>query len=76
MINFHPLDNTTLDANSQTEYMRFRYDLILAGEADEPKAYLDTKGIPTIGIGFNLQDDNILELVLNAFGVDTTPQEN
>ena len=72
MINFQLLDNTTLDANNQTAYTRLRFDIILKAESSVATPYLDTKGIPTIGIGFNLRDDNILKLVLNAFGIDTT----
>ena len=29
--------------------------------------YLDSKGIPTIGVGFNLQEENVLEAVLAQF---------
>jgi hypothetical protein len=36
MINFYLLDNSALDVNSQTEYMRFRYDLILAWASKHP----------------------------------------
>lgn len=76
MINFHLLDNILLDANNQTEYQRLRYDIILKAERGVPSVYLDTNGIPTNGIGFNLRDDNILELVLNAFGVDAPKGSN
>ncbi len=75
MLNVTALDNAVVDANSQTAYQRFRFDLISTLEAIYSTPYLDSKsgsGIPTIGIGFNLQDDNILKLVLNAFGIDTS----
>lgn len=72
MINFHGLDDTMLDAKDQSEYMRYRYDVISAAEGVRWLAYLDTAGIPSNGIGFNLRDDNILKLVLQSFGLDTS----
>ena len=71
MISVTALDNVTPDANNQTAYQRYRFDLISTLEAVKPAAYLDTKGIPSIGIGFNLRDDNILLLVLKSFGFTT-----
>jgi GH24 family phage-related lysozyme (muramidase) len=29
--------------------------------------YLDSKGIPTIGVGFNLREGDVLEVVLKQF---------
>ncbi len=34
--------------------------------------YIDSKGIPTIGVGFNLREDNVLEAVLEQFNYSTT----
>lgn len=67
--NFNTLDNTHVISNDQTEYLRFCFDLIKASEGVKPAAYLDSKGIPTIGIGFNLRDEGVLQKVMTAFGV-------
>ncbi|MDP2832526.1 MAG: hypothetical protein Q8Q28_04370 [Pseudomonadota bacterium] len=61
MITFNPLDRTA--------YTQLRFDLIRKTEGVKPAAYLDGVGIPTIGIGFNLKDDAVRELVLDAFKV-------
>lgn len=34
--------------------------------------YIDSKGIPTIGVGFNLRENNVLEAVLEQFNYSTT----
>lgn len=70
MINVIELDNVIKDAKNQTAYTRVRFNYISQFEGVKTYAYLDKKGIPTIGIGFNLRDDNILTLVLKAFGMD------
>ena len=62
MITFHSPESPT--------YQQYRYSLISKTESVEPTAYLDSKGIPTIGIGFNLQDGDILVLVLKAFDLN------
>jgi hypothetical protein len=69
MINYIKLDNTVTDNNGQTAYTRARFSYIYQFEGAKTYAYVDSKGIPTIGIGFNLRDDNILQLVLDAFGM-------
>jgi len=75
MIKFTPLDNTTPVANGDTAYQYFRFYLVLAAEKAKTQPYLDTQNIPTIGIGFNLKDPQILGLVMNQFGVtDITAQ--
>jgi GH24 family phage-related lysozyme (muramidase) len=47
MVNFREL--------SEAEYNSFNYALLKQVEGAEPEAYVDTAGIPTIGIGFNLR---------------------
>jgi GH24 family phage-related lysozyme (muramidase) len=54
-------------------YAALRYQVLLnAEETGDPKetAYLDSKGIPTIGIGFNLKTNFLA--VLNGFDFNTT----
>lgn len=50
------------------DYAQQRYDSIQREEGYEPNAYVDTEGIPTIGIGYNLRV--WLEPVLRTFGFD------
>jgi len=71
-LKFHTLDNTKILPNGLTAYKQFRFDLILKAEGSKPAIHPDTKGIPTIGIGFNLQDSNILGKVFDAFGIATS----
>ena len=61
------------------EYSNLRYRMLLFIEEEgRPKAmpYLDSKKIPTIGIGFNLREKNIIDLVLKQFGFDTSTGAN
>jgi Ca2+-binding RTX toxin-like protein len=53
---------------SQQDYYDQRFDLLKKAEGVVWPAYVDSKGIPTIGIGFNLRDH--LNAVLRQFGVD------
>jgi Ca2+-binding RTX toxin-like protein len=56
---------------SDESYAALRYQLLLNVEETgnpKPTPYLDSKGIPTVGIGFNLRSANVLEAVLAAFG--------
>lgn len=69
MIDFHELNNVIQDSDNQTAYERFRYDLIRRTEGVKQAVYLDSKNIPTIGIGFNLTDENIRNLILGVFEV-------
>lgn len=58
---------------NEERYQQLRYDAIVnAEENGDPKEfpYLDSQGIPTIGVGFNLQSQNVREAVLAAFGLD------
>jgi hypothetical protein len=47
-----------------------RFSLISEAEGLRTAAYLDTSGIPSIGIGFNLRDATLQPLVFRAFGID------
>ncbi len=65
MLNFHAL--------SDAAYKDLRYRVLVnVEETGNPKsiAYLDSKGIPTIGIGFNLRVENVRNAVLDRFGFD------
>jgi Ca2+-binding RTX toxin-like protein/GH24 family phage-related lysozyme (muramidase) len=56
---------------SNESYAALRYQLLLNVEETgnpKPTPYLDSKGIPTVGIGFNLRSANVLDAVLSAFG--------
>lgn len=56
---------------AQSAYDALRYQVLLnVEETGDPKeaTYLDSKGIPTIGIGFNLRSGNVLNAVLKKFG--------
>ena len=70
------LTYTILDSG---EYSKLRYRVVVSVEENgKPKVmpYLDSKKIPTIGIGFNLQVENIRKLVLKQFGFDTSTANN
>ena len=58
-----------------TNYIQERNKFLIAEEALRRKAYVDTKGIPTIGIGFNLRVTKNLDLVLQALGFDLSGQQ-
>jgi len=45
-------------------------------EGDEPLAYLDSNGIPTIGVGFNLSDINVRNNVFLAMGIVTVAAQS
>jgi hypothetical protein len=70
-MNYHTL--------SDAAYKDLRYRLIVQlEESGNPKSltYLDSKDIPTIGIGFNLRDDSVRKEVLLAFGFNVvTPNQ-
>ncbi|AMK76855.1 MULTISPECIES: calcium-binding protein [Methylomonas] len=68
--NYNTLDNANIISNGQTEYQRICFNLVKTAEGVKTEAYLDSKKIPTIGIGFNLRDTNVLQKVLMAFSVD------
>src|SRR3990170_8636933 len=63
MIRYHLL--------TPTAYSDTRFTHIEKVEKTIPWAYLDSVGVPTIGIGYNLRDlDNVLPAVLAAFGLN------
>jgi GH24 family phage-related lysozyme (muramidase) len=63
MIQFHEITSATV-------YEDGRFSLISEAEGLRTAAYLDTSGIPSIGIGFNLRDATLQPLVFRAFGID------
>ena len=63
MLTYHSL--------STNDYNALRYRVLVnVEETGDPKedAYLDSKGIPTIGIGFNLRTDLVRRAVLRELG--------
>ena len=59
---------------STDDYKALRYQVLLnVEETCDPKedAYLDSKGIPTIGIGFNLRERLVRKVVLKELGFIT-----
>ena len=57
---------------SGAAYEDLRYEHIKVSEGESLLAYLDSKGIATIGVGFNLRDEDVRDEVLKAFGFDLT----
>ncbi len=59
--------------SAQTLYENQRYELIKQleeGGHENPEVYLDGAGIPTMGVGFNLQVlKNVIEILSNGFGI-------
>jgi GH24 family phage-related lysozyme (muramidase) len=55
---------------ASTIYIETRFTNIEKVEGTIPWAYLDSVGVPTIGIGFNLRDPRVLARVLAAFGIN------
>ena len=58
-----------LTAN-RSEYITSRYDEISQQEGIRQLAYVDTKGIPSIGIGFNLRTDEVRDAVFEAMQIN------
>lgn len=52
-------------------YSQQRFDEISSHEGILPSPYRDTNGIPSIGIGFNLRDNNVRGEVFRAIGINT-----
>lgn len=69
MLNWNNL-GTGLFTNN-TDYFDFAFSLVSQLEGSDPRPYLDTLGIPTIGVGFNLRVDPVREAVINGMGVPT-----
>lgn len=57
---------------SGAAYEDLRYEHIKVSEGESLLSYLDSKGIATIGVGFNLRDRDVRSEVLKAFGFDLT----
>lgn len=53
---------------TQSEFNLEAFTILKRWEGVEPKVYLDSKNIPSIGIGFNLTVDEPLNATLKAFG--------
>jgi GH24 family phage-related lysozyme (muramidase) len=63
MITLHPL--------SQAKYEELRFELIKDLERKRTDVYDDGKGVPTIGIGYNLRVVAVADLVVKSLGVTT-----
>lgn len=63
MITFHKITN-------RGTYTAERFNFIKTVEGSEFRPYVDTKGIATIGIGFNLRGLKIQTEVFTALGID------
>ena len=46
------------------------FDLIKEVEGAEKEVYRDSKNIPSIGVGFNLREKNVLAAVLEYLGFE------
>ncbi len=68
------LPNERDDQSIESSYVKVRKDLIYAGEGVREKAYMDTSGVPTIGVGFNLQDPTVKRVVTKMVGEDQYKQ--
>jgi hypothetical protein len=70
-INLHPI----IPINGQDQYDLMRFNIIAQlegrGKPGTPPGslYIDTKGHPSIGIGFNLDDSDIRDKVFSAMGI-------
>jgi len=58
-----------------SNYTDLRFLIIKQLEGSKYQAYPDSEGIPTIGIGFNLQEKSVRDVVLTAFGFDVLATE-
>ncbi|WP_317277433.1 hypothetical protein [Kordiimonas aestuarii] len=78
MINWRTSTGTTNWGieNNHGEYNEFATNLIGQLEGKVSNLYLDTDGIPTIGIGFNLRASAIRELVFNALALRDVIEED
>ena len=55
-------------------YKALRYKVFVQLEGDKTAAYLDTKNLPTIGIGFDLTVKKVRDKVFKAMGIDNKDQ--
>ena len=56
-------------------YSQQRFDEISSLEGVRPSPYRDTKGIPSVGIGFNLRAGNVRDAVFQAMGINAQDQQ-
>jgi len=63
MLDWH----TDVSDYEEQRYRIIRYTEQSGGDVSLPP-YMDPKGIPTIGAGMNLRDDDVLDAVLQTFG--------
>jgi len=56
--------------NDRNMYEQDRFNFIKHAEGSESLPYIDTKGIPTIGIGFNMRTNNIKNRIFDIFGIN------
>jgi hypothetical protein len=64
---------------SQSAYDAQLFQIIVNAEESgkpNPLVYLDSKGIPTIGIGFNLRDDTIRNKVADSILGTSNPSQD
>lgn len=59
-------------STSQTAYQDLRFDFLKRVEDTRTLPYLDSKQIPTIGVGFNLRDLTVRGAVFRAIEIDAT----
>ena len=59
--------------HATTNYTEQRYDFLRQVEGYESAAYVDSAGIPTIGVGFNLRAHQ--NLLLQTLGFDIRDPE-
>src|SRR5689334_8776144 len=58
---------------NDAEYRQLRYEILCMMEGYELKPYIDSAGLITIGVGFNLNDANVRRFVLDYFGIADVP---
>ena len=56
--------------STPAEFENFRWDFIKRAEGVRTAPYLDSVGVPTIGVGFNLEDESIRNKVFAALRWD------
>lgn len=59
-------------STSQMAYQDLRFDFLKRVEDTRTLPYLDSKQIPTIGVGFNLRDLTVRGAVFRAIEIDAT----
>lgn len=61
-----PINTTVLD---ETEFKKILKQYLIAWEGYYPEGYVDTAGLPSIGIGFNLTVSSVRGKVFSAMGI-------